>query len=114
MSRSLAKELIKIWHLPSLDNIDLETTPLPMIKKILRIYGRAQDCRIHLSEMINAEKIHEIKGYQKSGCLSPEKTDIDVLYKRFFITERTLRIHLYHRNFWILRLCILLLLIGYF
>lgn len=91
MSRSLAKELINIWHLPTLDNIDLEMTLLPMIKKILRIYDRAQDYRIHLSEMSNSEKIHEIKGYLKSGCLSQEITDIEVLCKRYFITERTLR-----------------------
>ncbi|MDQ1150467.1 helix-turn-helix transcriptional regulator [Sphingobacterium zeae] len=91
MSRSLAKELIKIWHLPILDNIDLETTLLPMIKKILRIYDRAQDYRIHLSEMSNSEKIHEIKEYLKSGCLSTEITDIEALCKRYFIIERTLR-----------------------
>lgn len=91
MSRSLAKELIRIWHVPQLEDNDLESALLPMIKNILKIYDKAQDYRIHLSEMSNEEKIHEIRGYLRAGCLSSKITDIQSLCNRFFMTERTLR-----------------------
>ncbi|WP_433901868.1 helix-turn-helix transcriptional regulator [Sphingobacterium puteale] len=91
MSHSLAKSLLRIWHLPLSEKVDLESLLLPMIKEILKIYDRAQDYRIHLSGMSNEEKVHEIRGYLKSGYLLPNITDINALCERYYITERTLR-----------------------
>ncbi|MEZ0451303.1 helix-turn-helix domain-containing protein [Sphingobacterium thalpophilum] len=91
MSHSLAKSLVRIWHLPLLRGTDLESHLLPMIKEILKIYDKAQDYRIHLSGMSNEEKVHEIRAYLKSGYLLPNITNINALCKRYYITERTLR-----------------------